>query len=53
MLLEFGNGQLSESRTIKTSNNVINTEFEKFYQRILSNISHIPDDQLAVLKTTG
>ena len=36
---------------LKTSNNVINTESETFYQSILSNISHIPDDQLAVLKT--
>ena len=35
----------------KTTNNVLNTEFEKFYQSILSNISHILDDQLAVLKT--
>ena len=35
----------------KTNNNAINTQFEKFYQRILYNISHIPDDQLAVLKT--
>ena len=37
--------------TSKANNNVINTEFEKFYQSILTNISHIPDDQLAVLKT--
>ena len=35
----------------KTNNNVNNTEFEKFYQSILSNISNIPDDQLTVLKT--
>ena len=35
----------------KTNNKVNNTEFEKFYHSILSNISHIPDDQLAVLKT--
>ena len=35
----------------KTDNNLINAEFEKFYQSILSNISHIPDDKLAVLKT--
>ena len=34
----------------KTKNNVINTEFEKFYQIILSNISHTFDDQVAVLK---
>ena len=35
----------------KTNNNVINTEFENFYRSILCNISHVPDDQLAVLKT--
>ena len=35
----------------KTNKNVINTEFKKFDQSILSNISLIPDDQLAVLKT--
>ena len=35
----------------QANNNVINTEFEKFYQSILSNFSHIFDDQLAVLKT--
>ena len=34
----------------KTNNNVINTEFQKFYQSILSNFSHVPDDQLAALK---
>ena len=34
----------------KTNNNVIKTEFTKFYKSILSNISHIPNDQLAVLK---
>ena len=34
----------------KTNSSVIKTEFKKFYKSILSNISHIPDDQLAVLK---
>ena len=36
----------------KTNSNIsLNTEFEKFYQSILSNISRIPDDQPALLRT--
>ena len=57
-VLNFSSYQLSEEEywldyhiQSKTNNNVINTEFEKFNQSILSNISHIPEDQLAVLKT--
>ena len=34
----------------KTINKVINKEFEKFYQIILSNISHIPDDSWQCLE---
>ena len=35
----------------KISRNAINTEFEQFYQRLLYGISHIPEEDLAHIKT--
>ena len=35
----------------KTSHIAINTEFEQFYQRLLHDISHIPEEDLAHIKT--
>ena len=35
----------------KTSRIEINTEFEQFYQRLLHDISHIPEEDLAHIKT--
>ena len=35
----------------KTSRIAINTEFEQFYQRLLNDTSHIPEDDLEFIKT--
>ena len=35
----------------RLNNNIIHTEFEQFYQGILNNISHIPENYLSSLKT--
>ena len=35
----------------KIARNAINTEFEQFYQRLLYGISHIPEEDLAHIKT--
>ena len=46
--LSFG---LDQHIPNKTNKNKINSEFERFYQSLLRNISHIPDDKLTHLKT--
>ena len=45
------NYELDQHKPYTVNYNSINTEFEVFYQNILRNISHIPEQNLAHVKT--
>ena len=48
MALNYG---LAQHKSYTMNYNSINTEFELFYQNILRDISHIPEQNLAHVKT--